>query len=131
MASQFWECHVPEEASVAWDPFRRDLEQNKDWYRDLAEHSQDLLCVHDLDGRLLSINPVPARLLGYSVQEMLQKKLGDFIDPQFQPEVESYLSEIARTGEAHGLLPVRARSGERRIWEYHNTLRTEGGERPV
>jgi hypothetical protein len=33
------------------------VEENEDWYRDLVEHSQDLLCVHDLEGRLLSVNP--------------------------------------------------------------------------
>src|ERR1039458_646064 len=49
--------HFPEEAPVAWDPIRRDLEENEDWYRDLVEHSQDLLCVHDLEGRFLSVNP--------------------------------------------------------------------------
>src|SRR5580704_9187838 len=36
------------------------LTRNIDWNRDLVEHSRDLLCVHDLEGRLLSVNPVPA-----------------------------------------------------------------------
>jgi PAS domain-containing protein len=48
------------------------LTRNIDWNRDLVEHSRDLLCVHDLEGRLLSVNPVPARLLGYSVEEILK-----------------------------------------------------------
>ena len=65
--------HFPEEAPVAWDPIRRDLEGNEDWYRDLVEHSQDMLCVHDLEGRCLSVNPVPARLLGCSLEEVIQK----------------------------------------------------------
>ena len=75
---------LPAEAPVAWDPNRRDLEENEDWYRDLVEHSQDLLCVHDLEGRFLSVNPVPARLLGYSVEEMLKKPMRDFVDPEFR-----------------------------------------------
>jgi hypothetical protein len=37
------------------DPIRRALHENEDWYQDLVEHSQDLLCIHDLKGRLLSI----------------------------------------------------------------------------
>src|ERR1017187_4179394 len=94
--------HFPEEAPVAWDPIRRDLEENQDWYRDLVEHSQDLLTVHDLDGRILSVNPVPARLLGYSVKEMLQKRLRDFIDPRFLAEHDAYLREIKRTGASSG-----------------------------
>src|ERR1700690_687760 len=109
------ERHFPDEAPVAWDPIRRDLEENQDWYRDLVEHSQDLLAVHDLDGRLLSVNPVPARLLGYSVEEMLRKRLRDFIDPQFLAEYDAYLREIKRMGESHGMVAVMTRSGERRF----------------
>src|ERR1700675_209 len=121
----------PEELPVEWDPIRRALEENEDWYRDLVEHSQDLLCVHDLQGRFLSVNPGPARLLGYSVEEMLQKPMRDFIDPQFRDQFDDYLREIERTGESRGLMAVLTRSGEQRIWEYHNTLRTEGVATPI
>jgi formate hydrogenlyase transcriptional activator len=123
--------YLPEEAPVAWDPILRALEENEDWYRDLVEHSQDLLCVHDLEGRLLSINPVPARLLGYTVEEMMRKPMRDFIDPQFRAQFDGYLHEIERTGESRGLMAVVTRSGEQRIWEYHNTLRTEGVAAPI
>ncbi len=123
--------HFPEEAPVAGDPIRRALEENEDWYRDLVEHSQDLLCVHDLEGRLLSVNPVPARLLGYSVEEILEKRLRDIVDPQFREQVDVYLREIERTGESRGLMAVVTRSGKRRIWEYHNTLRTIGVAKPI
>src|ERR1035438_1677257 len=118
--------HFPEEAPVAWDPIRRDLEENEDWYRDLVEHSQDLLCVHDLEGRFLSVNPVPARLLGYSVEELLRTPMREFIDPQFRKQFDEYLREIERTGAAHGLLALITRSGERRIWEYRSEERRVG-----
>src|SRR6266436_2055658 len=123
--------HVPEELPVAWEPIRRALEENKDWYRDLVEHSQDLLCVHDLEGRFLSVNPVPARLLGYSVEEMLRKPMRDFVDPQSRTEFDAYLREIKRTGQSRGVMTVVTRSGEQRFWEYHNTLRTEGVASPI
>jgi PAS domain S-box-containing protein len=123
--------HLPEKAPVVWDPIRRDLEENEDWHRDLVEHSQDLLCVHDLQGRFLSVNSVPARLLGYSVEEMLGKPMRDFVDPQFRDRFDAYLREIERKGESLGLMAVMTRSGEQRIWEYHNTLRTEGVAPPI
>jgi PAS domain S-box-containing protein len=123
--------HFPEELPVAWDSIRWALEENEDWYRDLVEHSQDLLCVHDLEGRLLSVNPGSARLLGYTVEEMLRKPMRDFFDPQFRDQFDAYLREIARAGQADGLMALLTRSGERRIWEYHNTLRTEGVETPI
>jgi PAS domain S-box-containing protein len=123
--------HFLDEAPVIWDPIRRVLEENEDWYRDLVEHSQDLLCVHDLEGRFLSVNPVPARLLGYSVEEALRMRLQDVIDPQFRDQCDAYLRDIGRTGESRGLMAVVTRSGEQRIWEYHNTLRTAGVAAPI
>src|SRR5262249_37111830 len=47
------------------------LRESEDRYRDLAENSQDLMCVHDLRGNLLWVNPAPARSLGYTVEELL------------------------------------------------------------
>ena len=113
------------------DLIRRALSENEDWYQDLVEHSHDLLCIHDLAGRLLSVNPAPARMLGYSVEEILQIPLRELIAPEFRPQFDAYLSQIERVGEARGFMTVMTRSGERRIWEYHNTLRSEGVETPI
>ena len=42
-------------------PIRQAFHDDEDWHQDLVEHSQDLLCVHDLEGRFLSVNPAPPR----------------------------------------------------------------------
>ena len=110
---------------------RRALHDNEDWYQDLVEHSHDLLCIHDLAGRLLSVNPAPARALGYTVEELLQIPMRDLVPPEFRPQFDAYLSEIERTGESRGLLAVMTRSGQRRIWQYYNTLRTDGVAAPI
>jgi len=109
----------------------QNLQVGADWYRDLVDHSQDLLCIHDLQGRLLSVNPAPARVLGYSIEEILQVPMRELIVPEFRPQFDAYLDEIARKGEAHGYMAVLTRFGERRIWQYQNTLRTEGVSSPV
>jgi PAS domain S-box-containing protein len=113
------------------DPIRRALNENTDWSQDLVEHSQDLLCIHDLQGRLLAVNPAPARVLGYSVEELLKIPMRDLIVPEFRPDFDAYLKDIAISGESHGWMGVVTRSGEQRIWEYHNTLRTEGVASPI
>ena len=113
------------------DPIQRALHDNEDWYQDLVEHSQDLLCIHDLEGRLLSVNPAPARVLGYSVEEMLRIPMREMVAPEFRQQFDAYLSQIASAGESRGLMAVMTRSGERRIWEYHNTLRREGVASPI
>ena len=99
------------------DPIRRALHESEDWYQDLMDHSQDLLCVHDLEGRLLSVNPASARQLGYSVEEMLRMPMREHIAPEFRNEFDAYLKRIEREGEARGLLLVVTRLGEQRIWE--------------
>src|SRR5258708_29241263 len=57
--------------------------------------------------------------------------MGELIAPEFRSQFDDYLKEIARAGKASGYLAVMARSGERSIWEYHNTLRTEGLRSPI
>jgi PAS domain S-box-containing protein len=119
------------ERLIELESIQRALQENEDWYQDLVEHSHDLLCIHDLEGRLLAINPAPARVLGYSVEELLRYPMRDMLAPEYRSEFDAYLSEIQRTGEARGSIAVMTRSGERRIWEYHNTLRTEGVAKPI
>ena len=123
--------YSPEETLVELDPIQRALRDNEDWYRDLVEHSQDLLCVHNLQGDLLSVNPAPARVLGYSVEELLRIPMREMVAPEFRVDFDKYLRQIQQSGESRGLMVVLTRTGERRIWEYHNTLRTEGVASPI
>ncbi|HET7440782.1 MAG TPA: sigma 54-interacting transcriptional regulator [Terriglobales bacterium] len=102
------------------------LRESEDRYRDLVEHSQDLLCTHDLQGRLLSCNPAPARILGYTVEELLQMNMRELLAPEVRHLFDEYLVKIRQSETADGLLVLQTRAGERRIWEYHNTLRTDG-----
>ena len=48
-----------------------ELRESESRYRDLVENSEDLLGTHDLEGRILSINPAPCRRLGYEVKKSL------------------------------------------------------------
>lgn len=107
------------------------LRESEDRYRDLVEHSQDLLCTHDLEGNILSCNPAPARILGYEVPELLKIPMRQLVAPEYREQFDRYLERIRANGADHGLLTVVARSGERRIWKYSNTLRTEGVSTPV
>ena len=109
----------------------KELRESEDRYRDLVEHSQDLICTHDLSGRILSVNLWASTVLGYAQEELLQMKLRDLIVPEVQHEFGIYLDKIREHGAARGLLLVRTRRGEQRIWQYNNTLRTEGVAEPI
>ena len=107
------------------------VRESEDRYRDLVEHSSDLICTHDLQGILLSVNETPLRILGYSREEMLKKPLRDFVTPEAQAHCDAYLAEVQREGVARGVLPVVTKRGEVRLWEYNNSLRQDGISGPV
>jgi len=100
------------------------LKASEERYRDLVENSRSLMCMHDLDGRLLWMNNLPAQLLGYSPKELIGRRLQDMLERDIRDQFDDHMKRIRRDGHAEGLLRLLARSGERRIWEYQNTLRT-------
>ena len=107
------------------------LRESEDRCRDLVEHSEDLICTHDLSGNLLSVNPAPARVLGYSTSELLTIPMRELMAPEFRDQFDAYLSRIKTNGTDRGTLCVLTKTGERRVWEYSNTLRTEGVASPI
>ena len=107
------------------------LRESEDRYRDLVEHSTDLICTHNLEGRLLSVNELPAKLLGYSLEELLNKPMRDLLLPEARAQFDQSLLDIQRDGFVKGVMVVLTKSGERRVWEYHNTLRTDGVTAPI
>ncbi|HEX2709909.1 MAG TPA: PAS domain S-box protein, partial [Candidatus Deferrimicrobium sp.] len=107
------------------------LRESEDRFRDLVEHSQDLICTHDLEGRILSANPWAATVLGIAPEELLRMNFRDLLVPEVRHGFGRYLDEIRTHGTARGMMWVQARNGERRLWEYKNTLRTEGVAEPI
>lgn len=100
------------------------LRESEDRYRDLVQFSNDLICTHDLKGNILSANPAGTRISGYSQDELLSMNLRDILAPQVRDQFENYLAEIQAKGIASGSMLVQTKSGEKRIWEYENSMRT-------
>ncbi len=107
------------------------LAESEERYRDLVENIHDLICTHDLEGTILSVNQAALKLLGYESGEIIGKNIRDALAPAARPEFDEYLATIRREGAAQGLLLAQTKSGEKRLWEYDNTLRTEGVPRPI
>ena len=108
-----------------------ELRESEERYRDLVENSRDLLCTHDLEGKLLSVNAAAVRLTGYSREALLRMSMADLLTSGGRDLFGAYLREIREQGVASGLMRIRTARGESRWWEYHNTLRTEGVAAPI
>jgi PAS domain S-box-containing protein len=108
------------------------LRESEARYRDLVENSREFICTHDLDGLILSANRAAVEMLGYDPDDYCGKKnFREILAPEVRPQFDDYLTLIRRDGIASGLCLVQTSSGERRIWEYYNTLRTEGVANPT
>src|SRR5215831_1598210 len=100
------------------------------WYRHVVEHGQGLICMHDLDGVLLYVNPAAARSLGYEAHEGIGKKLSLFLAPSVRPFFEAYLERIRSQPTDSGLMRVITKHGQERVWAYHNIRYEEPGQPP-
>ncbi len=108
------------------------LRESEERYRDLVEHSEDLICTHDLEGRFLSVNPAMVRLLGYwHKEDLVGRKLSDFLPSDVLPMFDDYLDAVQKERYAQGLMTVLTRDGEERVLEYRNSLRTQGLAEPI
>ena len=100
------------------------------WYRHVVEHGLGLICMHDLDGVLLFINPAAARLLGYEPHEMIGKKISLVLTPVMRPLFAAYLERIRSQPTDSGLMRVITKHGQERVWAYHNIRYEEPGQPP-
>jgi PAS domain S-box-containing protein len=107
------------------------LLESEDRYRDLVEHSNDLICTHDMEGRILSFNQTSVKLLGYDREVLLNKNIRDLFFSRYRHQFDAYISELKRSGSARGIVAVQTKDGDERIWEYTNTLRIEGVAVPI
>ncbi|MFO7601610.1 MAG: PAS domain S-box protein [Candidatus Desulfacyla sp.] len=107
------------------------LRESEERYRDIVEYSQVMLYTHDLEGRTLSVNSFAAEQLGYNTAELLRMNIRDLIVPERRAEFDRYLAEIETEATSRGLILLQTAKGEKRLWEYNNTLRTEGVPRPI
>ena len=93
----------------------------------LVEHSLGLMCVHDLDGILLAVNPAVSQSLGYPVGEGVGRSLKTFLAPAVAPLFDEYLARIRAHGSDSGLMRLVARDGSERVWLYRNVRYDEPG----
>jgi PAS domain S-box-containing protein len=117
-------------AGSFFDEYRRveaELHRSEDRYRRLFENSLGLICTHDLNGVLLSINPAAARALGYELHVGQGRNLAEFLAPSVRAHFPDYLQRIRTHGQDSGSMLVVARDQSKHVWLYHNLLVPDDG----
>ncbi len=106
------------------------LRESEARYRQLIEGSLGMICTHDLNGVLLSINLHGATSIGRSPEQLVRHSLAEFIPEERRGNLPPYLEQIAKSGEAQGLLHLRHNNGDIRVIAYRNKLIALPGHEP-
>ncbi len=109
----------------------QELSNSREQYKEFFDFSHAMICSHDMDGVIQSINPQGAGWLGYDVDFMVGKKISEFIVPDLADGFERYLSEIKEKKESQGILALQTKDGKNTYWTYSNSLREADGEKKV
>ena len=81
--------------------------------RALFEGIEDAVLVHDMEGRILDVNPASCRRLGYSRDELLSMTTNDIDLPEFAADFEKRLRRQVERG--HLSFEVRHRTKDGRV----------------
>jgi two-component system, cell cycle sensor histidine kinase and response regulator CckA len=105
----------------------RTSEQQLTLYRLLVENSLGLMCIHDLDGVLLTINTAAAQSLGYRIEDSCGRNIREFLAPSVQHLFNDYLQRMRRNSMDSGIMRLQAKDGTERLWLYRNVRYEEPG----
>ncbi|MBN2468977.1 MAG: PAS domain S-box protein [Deltaproteobacteria bacterium] len=61
--------------------------ENGERFRHLYENATDLIYLHDLDWKIVSVNPSVQKVLGYTVEEVIGRSILEFIPPYLVPQI--------------------------------------------
>ncbi|HSD84799.1 MAG TPA: GAF domain-containing protein [Anaerolineae bacterium] len=83
-------------ALIAWliARYTTQVQHSEARYRQLIEQATDGIFVCDQAGRFLDVNPAGCVLLNYPREELLQRKIGDMLEPQDRTELALHLEQI-------------------------------------
>ncbi|MBK9319450.1 MAG: PAS domain S-box protein [Bacteroidetes bacterium] len=109
--------------------YEHKLLQSEKRNRDLVNYSQAIICTHNMQGELLSINPSGTNLLEYSMEELIGINISSLMPAEFRPLfIDQYLNSFHTGKVAEGILYLVSKSGKRISLLYKNYKVVEPGE---
>ncbi|HEX4499370.1 MAG TPA: ATP-binding protein [Thermoanaerobaculia bacterium] len=98
------------------------LQDSEARFRTLFENGLGFVCIHDLEGRLLSVNPAAAGALGFTAGELGGRHLAELLAPGVRDGFPEYLESLRQGRSADGLMRLLTRNGEERVWMFRNAV---------
>jgi PAS domain S-box-containing protein len=106
-------------------------EESEGKYKDVVENSLALITTHDLEGKLLSANPIVGKTYGYTNEEFIGHSISEFM-PKEDSHLfsENYLINIKKEKKLSGIFRIISKNGEIIYTLYNNFLKEEKGKAP-
>jgi PAS domain S-box-containing protein len=102
---------------------------------DLLRLSTGYVFLHDLDGRVLMMNPAAAEALGGRSETMPGRDIRELLPEEGRDAFERYLQRVRERGQAGGTLRVQRADGSERLWRPATSAigirRRYAGEMPI
>ncbi|OUJ74700.1 hypothetical protein BXP70_08015 [Hymenobacter crusticola] len=105
---------------------RQQAERREKQYYDLVYYSQALICTHDLQGTILSVNPAIERLLGAPANRLVGRNLRDALPPEHRADFDAYLNGASQPQPS--VMTILTTKGEKRYLHYYTYQVTEAGQ---
>ena len=74
------------------------LRESEERYRELFENANDMVYVHDLQGRITSVNRAGERMTGFAREDLLGRRIEILIAPEWRDRIQTAISRHVRDG---------------------------------
>lgn len=107
------------------------IKESEKSHRDLIENSLAIITTHNLEGRILTANPMAIKTYGYSESEYVGHFIKDLLSEKDKDHFKkTYLDPIKKNKITTGTLSVLNKNGDIVHILYNNYLKEEQGKEP-
>lgn len=108
-----------------------ELENSERKFRNFFNSSLGLMTIHDLEGKILSINKQGLESMGYSNEEAEDLNLKKLIPKTNHKEYKTYIETISKQKQDSGLMTLIKKDGTLTYWLYSNILDEDNDGNPI
>ncbi|WP_129021494.1 PAS domain-containing hybrid sensor histidine kinase/response regulator [Edaphocola flava] len=107
------------------------VKQSEAKYKSIFNNSQALICTHDLEGKLIDVNPTAMSVFGYSKAELIGRNISLLLPHNKRAAFNNlYLSKILAEGRAEGIMTAYKKDHKLIHLLYQNYMVNEDGMQP-